>query len=76
LLVHLGTKSGGIFTTSDGGLSLWCATFDSRGRGDVIRLLLSKGADPDAVNDSGGSSRQHAERIGNYDVKQFFPQKQ
>jgi hypothetical protein len=41
----------------------------------VKRLLdaLEYDADPDAANDSGVSPRQLAERIGNYDVRQFFP---
>jgi hypothetical protein len=48
------------------------ATFESKGRGDLIRLLLAKGADPDAPNGSGVSPRHLAERIGNYEVKGFF----
>jgi ankyrin repeat protein len=55
-----------------GNTALWRATFDSRGREDLIRLLLASGANPDAANDSGVSPRQLAERIGNYDVKRFF----
>lgn len=55
-----------------GNTPLWRATFESRGRGDLIDLLLSNGADPDAANESGVTPRQLADRIGNYDVKQFF----
>ena len=36
-----------------GNTARWRATFESRGSGDLIRLLLSNGADPDASNDSG-----------------------
>jgi ankyrin repeat protein len=57
---------------SFGNTPLWRATFDSRGRGEVIRVLLEHGADPDFVNNAGVSPRQLAERIGNYDVGQYF----
>jgi ankyrin repeat protein len=55
-----------------GNAPLWTATFSSRGRGDVINLLLAAGGDPDGENKNGASPRKLAELIGNYDVKQFF----
>jgi len=55
-----------------GNTPLGRATFDSGGRGEVIRVLLENGADPDAENGSGISPRRLAERIANCDVLQFF----
>jgi ankyrin repeat protein len=55
-----------------GNSPLWRATFCSRGRGDLIRLLLDQGANPDMPNQSGVSPRELAARIGNFDVQQFF----
>lgn len=55
-----------------GNTPLWRATFDSRGRGEVIAVLLEHGADPDLENNSGVSPRQVAQRIANYDVARFF----
>ena len=56
-----------------GNTPLWTATFESRGRGDVIELLLAAGADPNSVNVVGRTPFQLASAIHNYDVKQFFP---
>jgi ankyrin repeat protein len=56
-----------------GNTPLWTAVFESRGRGGVIGLLISSGANPDAVNNAGRSPRQLAETIGNYDVAQLMP---
>jgi len=55
-----------------GNSPLWRATFESRGRGAMLHLLLTHGANPDQPNDSGVSPRQLAETIANFDVKQFF----
>jgi len=49
------------------------AVFASQGRGEIIQLLLAKGANPDADNNSGMSPRKLAQTIANYDEKQFFP---
>jgi ankyrin repeat protein len=56
-----------------GNSPLWRAVFNSRGRGDVIKLLLSYGADVELKNKSGKSPRELANTIANYDVKQFIP---
>ena len=53
---------------------LWRAAFESRGRGELLQLLLAHGANPDQPNDSGVSPRQLAQTIANFDVKQFFAQ--
>jgi ankyrin repeat protein len=55
-----------------GNSALFVATFNSRGRGEMIRLLREHGADPERVNRHGQTPRGLAELIGNYDVKQFF----
>lgn len=51
---------------------LHIATFNSKGRGDVIGLLREHGADPRLANLSGQSSLDLARLIGNYDVRQFY----
>jgi ankyrin repeat protein len=55
-----------------GNSPLFRATFDSRGRADVILILLGNGANADLANKSGVTPRQLAERISNYDVLRFF----
>jgi ankyrin repeat protein len=55
-----------------GNTPLWRAAFESRGRGEMLQLLLANGANPDRANDSGMSPRQLAETIANFDVKQLF----
>jgi uncharacterized protein len=55
-----------------GNTPLWTATFNSRGQGELIKLLRSRGADPCHVNKSGNSPVSLARLIGNYDVAQFF----
>jgi len=55
-----------------GNTPLWRAVFESKGRGDLIRLLLEHGADRNLANDSGVSPVQLADTIANYDTKQFF----
>lgn len=61
---------------SHGNTPLFRAVFNSRGRGDVILLLLKHGANRLLANKSGVSALDLAETIGNYDTKQFFnPQK-
>lgn len=47
-------------------------TFTSKGRGEIIKLLLSYGADPEIANDSGVNALSLAKTIGNYDIIQFF----
>jgi ankyrin repeat protein len=55
-----------------GNTSLWRAVFNSRGRGEMIRLLLKHGASPSVKNLSGRSPMDLAQTIANYDVKQFL----
>ncbi|GAC1535053.1 MAG: hypothetical protein NVS2B9_00040 [Myxococcales bacterium] len=59
---------------SSGNTPLWRATFNSRGRGEMIGLLLRAGAHPDLTNHAGVSPRALGRRIANYDVKQFYPE--
>lgn len=58
-----------------GNTPLFRAVFSSKGKGNIIELLLAAGADPDAENNSGVSPRILADTIANYDVKQFIPPK-
>ena len=55
-----------------GNTPLWRATFDSKGEGDLIELLLRAGANPHVKNHSGISPYDLALTIANYDVKPFF----
>ncbi len=55
-----------------GNTPLWRATFDSKGVGDLIKLLLQAGANPHIKNHSGISPYNLALTIANYDVKPFF----
>ncbi len=59
---------------SFGNTPIWRAVFASKGRGDIIELLLLNGADPAIKNNSGISAIDLAKTIANYDVKQFFPE--
>jgi len=56
----------------NGNTPLWRAAFSSQGKGEMIKLLLSKGGDRNNENDSGISPLKLANTIANYDVKQFF----
>jgi uncharacterized protein len=51
---------------------LFVAVFNSNGRGQMIELLRSHGADPYAANSSGQTPVGLARLIANYDVSQFF----
>jgi ankyrin repeat protein len=55
-----------------GNTPLWRAVFESRGRGEVIRLLRDHGADVTITNNHGVSPVKLAHTIGNFDVRQFF----
>lgn len=55
-----------------GNTPLWTATFNSRGDGAVINILLANNADPDHKNHSDKSPRELANTIANYDVKQYY----
>jgi uncharacterized protein len=56
-----------------GNSPLWRAVFSSMGDGDIIKVLLDNGADPDMNNFHEMSPRNLAETIANYNVLQFFP---
>ena len=55
-----------------GNTPLWTAVFNSRGRGDLIELLWTHGADPLHVNNAGRTPVSLARLIANFDVAQFF----
>jgi ankyrin repeat protein len=57
---------------SNGNTPLWRAVFESRGRGEMIKLLLSAGADKDLKNKHGVSPEELAKTIGNYDISGFL----
>jgi ankyrin repeat protein len=57
---------------ANGNTPLSDAVFRSRGRGDVIKLLRDRGADPTLKNNHGVSPLSLAHTIANYDVRQFF----
>ena len=57
---------------SFGNTPLFVAVFNSKGRGDLIRLLRSRGADPMHANEDGQTPVALATLIANYDVAQFF----
>jgi uncharacterized protein len=55
-----------------GNTPLFVAVFNSRGRGELIGLLRSRGADPLRRNRAGQTPLGLARLIANYDVAQFF----
>lgn len=55
-----------------GNTPLSTAVFESRGRGEVITLLLRHGADRHLKNAHGVSPASLAASIGNYDVKRWL----
>ncbi|MNE77207.1 Ankyrin repeats (3 copies) [compost metagenome] len=55
-----------------GNTVIWRAVFASEGRGEIIKLLLSKGADPNIKNNSNVSAMDLANTIANYNVKQYL----
>jgi ankyrin repeat protein len=55
-----------------GNSPLFVAVFNSNGRGELISLLRSHGADPFLVNRSGQTPLGLARLIANYDVAQYF----
>ncbi|MEU7183843.1 MULTISPECIES: ankyrin repeat domain-containing protein [Streptomyces] len=55
-----------------GNTPLFVAVFNSRGRGEMIKLLRSNGADPGAENGSGQTPLGLARLIANHDVKIHF----
>jgi ankyrin repeat protein len=57
---------------SYGRTPLHIAVLSSKGRCEMIHLLLDSSADPDLPNPSGVTPLKLAEKIGNYDVKGCF----
>jgi uncharacterized protein len=55
-----------------GNTPLGKAVYGSKGRGEMILMLLEAGADPLRKNLSGVSPAELAQRIANYDVRQFL----
>lgn len=55
-----------------GNTPLFKAVFNSQGKGEMITLLINAGADVNMKNNSGVSPKELAEKIANYDVKQFI----
>lgn len=55
-----------------GNTPLFVAVFNSKGRGELIELLRSHGADPLHANRSGQTPVGLARLIANYDVAQWF----
>ena len=55
-----------------GNTPLWMAVFSSKGKGELIQLLRSKGADPFHRNRAGKTPVGLARQIANYDVARFF----
>ncbi|HZS99231.1 MAG TPA: ankyrin repeat domain-containing protein [Terriglobales bacterium] len=55
-----------------GNTALWRAVFESRGRGEMIKILRAHGADKNVQNKSGISPEKLARTIANYDLMQFF----
>ncbi len=55
-----------------GNTPLFKAVYGSKGRGEIIVMLLEAGADPSRKNLSGVSPAELAQRIANYDVRQFL----
>ena len=56
----------------NGNTPLSNAVFDSRGRDQMIKLLLSFGANKTLKNKHGVSPEDLAKSIGNYDVSKFL----
>lgn len=59
-------------TDSYGNTPLHRATYDSEGRREMIKFLLSKGANPNRENKYGISAKALAKSIDNYDLSKLF----
>lgn len=71
LLLNAGAKVDPI--DAHGNTPLNTEVFESRGRGEIIRLLLAADADPELRNKYGVSPRILAETIANFDVRSHLP---
>ena len=74
LIAELLIEAGALINIQDeyGNTPLFRAVFNSRGNGDLIKLLRSRGADPYAANKSGQTPLGLARLVANYPVAQFF----
>ena len=70
MLLHAGAPVDA--TDSHGNTPLFRAVFESKGRGEMIQLLLESSADPDRMNNHGTSPAALASTIANYDVAQWL----
>lgn len=59
----------------NGNTPLWRAVFNSRGRSEMIRLLLTHGANKDLPNKTGVSPSRLAASITNFDVARFLDER-
>lgn len=57
---------------SYGNTPLFKAVFSARDNGEIIKILLKAGANPDSENNSGVSPRKLADKIANYDLEKYF----
>jgi ankyrin repeat protein len=57
---------------SHGNTPLWRAVFESRGKGEIIKLLRTAGANPYIKNEHAISPLSLARTIANFNVRQFF----
>jgi ankyrin repeat protein len=73
-MVSLLIDAGAIVDLQDnnGNTPLGTATFESRGRGEMISILLRAGADRNCPNAHGQTPLKLAKLIANYDVAKFF----
>jgi ankyrin repeat protein len=55
-----------------GNTPLWRAVFNSRGRGEVIAILLKAGADKSHRNRTGKTPLELTKTIANYNIAGFF----
>lgn len=62
-------------TDSFGNTPLFRAVFESRGRAELISVLLQAGANQHLKNNSDVSPRDLAASIANFDVLSFFPKR-
>jgi ankyrin repeat protein len=55
-----------------GNTPLWRAVFNSRGRGELINILLGAGANKHHRNKRGKTPMELAQTIANYNILQYF----
>ena len=73
-MVALLIENGAVVDLEDtyGNTPLARAVFESKGREEVVRILLSAGADKDHKNKHGQSPYGLAQIVANYDLKKLF----